>query len=472
MSEEPYPKKPIINGIFVPANGAPGDILPFMADFDTPSNFIADDLMEQSIRNAAKACRQQLSPTASFFQTALPALAHPLNNFWLPVAVLSAVGCLLFSVGDVLWVLTGITPPAFLLPNWSLFIGFSLLFSITLVFSLPVWQILSNLRVLLAQRHNTRQLEDFLDRINLSPQVGHREQQYGHFFGPSAGLTFFCAFVAAVDHSGQQGIFPPWQKRLLRRMNRWVASAALGPDQQLDTVGHLPEKLDAIWRYNHQDPPNGLSLVVFSRRDLSEVESAWAAITQENLQPRPGPGRRNLLADSRQANLTFLFCRSLQGFIYYLCPWAWQWLMFRISAVATILFLAIFLQTPDPPEFRLECEPHLSLSQPGVYALAIEPGQPVSCDLQLISQGYPRAFFFPELELSVEANVDKAIAADLGGTFDKRASLTMRQDSELFFLILPPNLSPQEIVVVITVVNRANKYSQAAIFLTPRQTSP
>lgn len=462
----------MINGIFVPANGGPSEILPFSASADAPSNFIADEVMDQSIGNAAKACRQQLSPAANFLQTVLPALAHPLNHFWLLVAVLSTAGCLLISVGDVLWVSAAITPPAFLLPNWPLFIVFSLILSITLVFSLPVWSLLSNLRALLAQRQSPRRLEDFLGRTNLSPQVGRRDQHYGHFFGPSAGLTFFCAFVEAVAHSEQPSIFPPWQKRLLRDMDRWVASATLGADQQLDTVGYLPEKLDAIWRYNRQDPPHGLTLVVFSRRDLSEVESAWTAITQENLQPRPGPGRRNLLAASRQANLTFLFCRSLQGFIYFLYPWAWQWLIFRLSAVAAMLLLALFLQTPAPPEFTLECEPRPSSSQPGIYVLAIEREQPVSCDLQLISQGYPRTFFSPELELNVEANVDKAIAADLGETFDKRFSLTMRQDSELFFLTLPPHRSPNEIVVVITVVNRANKYSQAAIFLTSRQASP
>lgn len=458
----------MINGIFVPANGGPSDILPFRADAGAQSNFIPDDIMEESIQDAAKACQQQLTPATSLLQTVLPALAHPLNRFWSLLAVMSGAGCLNFSIGDLLWVFAPVTLPEFLLPGWKPFILFGLMLGSAMVFSLPGRQVLSNLRSLFTGWQHSEPLENFLHQANLKPQVGNQGQQYGHFFGPSAGLTFFCAFVEAVAHSGQQHIFPPWQQRLLGEMNRWVTSAALGPDQRLDTVGNLPEKLEAIWRYNHRHPQNGLILAVFSWRDFFEVETVWTAVAQENLQPKPGPSHSYLLADSRRANLTFLFCRSLRDFLYFLYPWAWQWLVLRMSAITAILILALFVQPPTPPEFTLECEPRASLSQPGIYAIVREPGQPVSCNLQLISQGFPRPFFPPTLGLNVESNADRTISADLGGEFDKQFSLTMRQDSELFFLVLPPDLSPNEVVVVVTMLNRAGKFAQVTIFLTPR----
>lgn len=498
----------MINGVFVPAGNPSGSqILQFEADIVAsgithasgcpdgvrPGNFWADAGMQESLRTARQACERRLAnPFDIWKATLLPAMARPITWPRLLLAVFSFLGCVIFSVGCLIWAFAPVSPSVLLLPGWKPFLFSSVLFYAT-IFLLPQ-QILPGLRSLVAgwpkqgrlRRFSTRmmkwfkqlslrwwspkELESHLDSACFVSYVGHRSSPPRNFFGPSAGLTFFCAFVEAVARSGHQRIRLPWQECLLDRMNRWVTSVALGPHEEFEPIGTAPEfphKVTAILEYNDRHPQHPLTLAVFAWRDFNSVDAAWSLQAGERLVLRPAPNQGCMMAECPRTHLKFLFCRHLDDFIYFLYPWEWSWLVFRVSTILAILILAFFIKPPTPPEFTFECVPPSSFSRPGIYSVAMLPGQIATCYIRTISQGCPGP-----LNLDVESNYSETVSTTRNGELSKQFSLTIRQDPVLFFFTMPPDPPPNEIVAVITMHNGAGKYSQATIFFVPRQASP
>lgn len=498
----------MIKGVFVPTGNPSGSqVLPFEADIVVsgiphapgcsdgvnPGNFSADKGMQESLKKAKQACQRRLAHPFSVWEAILlPILVKPLFWPWLLLAIVSFLACVIFSAGCLVWSFAPVSPPTLLLPGWQPFFFFSVLFWVT-IFSLPQ-QLWPGLRSSMTSRskqdglqgfhnrrikwfkqlnlhwRNSKGLEDYLRDSCFIPYIGDRSSSHKHFFGPSAGLTFFCAFVEAVARTGQQGICLPWQKCLIDEMDHWVASVALGPHEEFEPLGTAPEfqdKLRAIWQYNHHHPENPLTLAIFSRGDFSSVDTGWSTITGEKLVFRSGSKQGYIMAECPRTRLKFLFCRHLDNFIHFLYPWNWPWLVFRVSTIIAILTLFFFIKPPTPPEFTFECVPSSSFSRPGIYSVALLPGQKASCHIRIIAPGCPGL-----LNLNVESNYSGTLSPTLNGEWHKQFSLTMRQNSVLFFFTMPPEPSPSEVIAVITLRNGAGKYDQETIFFAHRQASP
>lgn len=466
----------MIKGIFVPApQPAKAQTLPFGADLvpivGHPSarevkavNFVPDPLMRASLRTAKQACEHRLATFSSVWEAILfPFLARPLARFWLILAGIGFLGCVAFSLGAMIWAFVPFNPPSLLLPSKRAFALSSLIVFGATILSLP-WRVFPDLRSLLSGWRSLEGLQSSLKGTRFEAYVGDRNKQYGHFFGPSAGLTFFCAFVEAVAESGHQKIRLPWQKHLLKEMDRWVTSVALGPEERFDPIGNSPDfthKLKAIWAYNQQRQQNGLTLAVFSLEDQSRVEQEWSRIVGEDLKLRLGASKGCRTAESTQARLIFLFCRNLKDFLHFLHPWDWRWAVFRIGAVLAILILAPIIPEPTRPEFTIECTPACALIRPGLHYAAMCPDEMASVHIKIGSPGFPGL-----LDLNVESNYEETLSPTRAEKARKQFSLTVVQE-KLFFFTMPHD--PQgEVVVVITVLNRVGKWSQATIFFAPR----
>lgn len=467
----------MIKGVYVNAQNNAAHIVSLTAELNRvddprcqgsvkPGNFQVDNRMQASLEMARDACIHYLTLDADLWENYwLPLLASPISARWQFIVGISFFGCLIFPLGWLGWIMVQSGPLPWWLLNPMFFTLFALFLLGVVIITLPWKTLFLGLYALFKGEKEWRNLLEKGCFAAYAEQ--NRRRAPNHFFGDSAGLVWFATFVEAAAKSGKQGFFPAWQEHLLGDVRHWVASVALVFDSswKFASIGEVENKLQAIWDYNQLNPQHPLNLAVFSRTDQALVDTAWPRIADENLDYLPGSPRT---ARSLKARLTFLFCNDLKTFLRFLHPYRLRWLAVRLAAIFAILGSAVFMKisTPVPPEFAVECSCFQTAT--GVQYTRLSPGENIPLTVNIASRGFLGTF-----QLNVVSNVEEKTLSDVpnGERQNELNHPAVNQDALQLFFTMPKD-SPQNVVVVITIINQAGKWSQSTIFFIPEDSQP
>ncbi len=410
------------------------------------------------IRQATAALRGSLASAES---RCLETLAGSASRIWMVIAGAALMGFLFVAVGSASAVLSCPTKSPRLLSFMALGVA-----------AAAAW--LPLCRRLLLESLSRRHVSDATpcapgqdtgwDRQYTFDLDIHRD---AHLEGPSASLAFYCAMAVAAGKLSKP-VFS-WQQRLAEA--NLVAAAnvnfATGEFMPLSQASgrDFEAKVRALCEYQKGACTPGsrltpIQLAVFSFRDRDAVESHWLKHAGWEMQMVETQPSRVEGTTAELGGLRFLFCKNLSSFKGYLAPRDWAWFALRLSVIP-LLLLALLVQDPEPPRFRIECRPAPCSQSDQLHEVSVRPGSVESIGVIVESAGSPGP-----ITVVVRSNRGQTLSEPISEEARERTShLTLgNTDGQASFLYTMPEAQPPPVVVVtVTVTNSCGLNTQQNI---------